>query len=1114
MKKQLLSLTLALLLCLSLLPATALAAAPISTPAATDNAVTLYADYGDGFEFLAPLYFEDGVTEQFVTVDRPITALRVVKGVCYELNLDRLTLNGVCPAGYERKLSATDNDLIEVEDSMDFALSGSGELVIAARAPVKVMGENCSFKFPQINRGPIVPRSYFYSYTLGSNPGSFSDGDALIVPDKADLFDSTMCYPDSGHPDAPTDIYVADDGQILYVFFEAFMDNTFDHGKDFAAVHVKSGDAVKTYKVHTTEENEYGRWWFDYTDSSEEYDWEHMCYVVEVPLAELMTADGALSLAFEYYGTAGYQGAGLAMLAIDGVFLVADGQPEGYWNNPHEYYPEADLLPAPGKTINSAGGSTPTGDWWLTNNGGEFTLTLNGATLDEMSEATPQYSSYVNQFAPLYTLGNLTIELAEGTINTIACDNADNYYGIEAQCQELVIQGAGILNVSEDNRPVYVNNLLTIKDGAQVNATLTGTHTNSSWGSSYTYNAVDVYGLTVGGAALAATADVTVSADSGDSVYVSGIEIGSTEHRLAVANNATVEAFASGGNTGNYAISWWSDSVRLDLDADIATILEGDNAESAAEAEEVTTEYVYYYTRSKPYVKLVTKNKATLQEMLDGADGFVYTASTPGSNAYTYAGEREITVASDGASGTVSYLIPAATLEEDPTVLMNDLARFLGALYRYDDGASVASVTYGGDEYTWDAESTLKGSRWTCTYNAIDGPMKVSLVSAITAAYNSADEPLTSIVLKINDYDVTFEVVATYPVSFLPGDGTGKMEPVMAPAGEYTLPACTFTAPDGKVFDKWQDAAGATYAAGAKVEITGEAEFTATWKDKPVGGGGGGPVTYPIEAPVAENGTVTVSPIAASKGTTVTVTPTPDEGYEVDKVTVTDKDGNEILITDNGDGTYSFTMPGGKVTVNATFKEIDHSAVCSSRAFTDVDPEAWYHEAVDYVVENGLMVGTADDQFNPNGTTTRAMIVTILYRLEGKPAVSGETPFDDVAADEWYTDAVNWASENDIVSGYGGGKFGPTDNITREQFATILYRYAQYKGYNVSVGEDTNVLSYNDALDVSDWAMPAIQWACGTGPMQGDNQGNLLPGDSATRAQAAALIMRFIENVK
>ena len=298
MKRRLFSILLTLALCLGMLPMAAFAIAVAETLGATDNAVMLYADYGDGFESLASLYFGKAVSEEIVEIDRPVKTIRVVKGDCYELNLDRLTLNGVCPAGYERKLSATDNDLIEIEDSLDFTLSGRGELIIAGRAPLDVMGEDCSFKFPQLNCGPIVSKSFFYSYTPGSNPGSFSDGDTLIVPDASYLFESTLCYPDSGHPDAPMDIYVTDDGQTLYVFFEAFIDNTFDHGKDFAAVHVKSGDTVKTYKVHTTEENEYGRWWFGYTDSSDEYDWEHMCYIVEVPMADLEASRGVLDLAF------------------------------------------------------------------------------------------------------------------------------------------------------------------------------------------------------------------------------------------------------------------------------------------------------------------------------------------------------------------------------------------------------------------------------------------------------------------------------------------------------------------------------------------------------------------------------------------------------------------------------------------------------------------------------------------------------------------------------------------------------------------------------------------------------------------------------------------------
>ncbi|MBQ3404252.1 MAG: carbohydrate-binding domain-containing protein [Oscillospiraceae bacterium] len=185
----------------------------------------------------------------------------------------------------------------------------------------------------------------------------------------------------------------------------------------------------------------------------------------------------------------------------------------------------------------------------------------------------------------------------------------------------------------------------------------------------------------------------------------------------------------------------------------------------------------------------------------------------------------------------------------------------------------------------------------------------------------------------------------------------------------------------------------------------------------------------------------------------------------------------------------------------------------TSDDYYDVDSGSWYADAVRNVTEKGLMNGVAEDKFDPQGTTTRAMIVTILYRLEGEPEVEGENAFDDVEEGQWYTDAVVWANSNEIVNGYGEGKFGPTDNITREQFAAILYRYAQFKGYDVSVGEDTNILSYNDASDISEWAMPAMQWACGAGLMQGDNN-SLLPGDNATRAQAAALFMRFTENVK
>ena len=180
--------------------------------------------------------------------------------------------------------------------------------------------------------------------------------------------------------------------------------------------------------------------------------------------------------------------------------------------------------------------------------------------------------------------------------------------------------------------------------------------------------------------------------------------------------------------------------------------------------------------------------------------------------------------------------------------------------------------------------------------------------------------------------------------------------------------------------------------------------------------------------------------------------------------------------------------------------------------FTDVNENDWFYENVAYVYEHGMMAGTSKTTFSPNATTTRGMVVTVLYRLESSPALSSSSSFSDVASGAYYQDAAAWAVANGITSGYGNNKFGPNDPITREQLATFLYRYAKYKGLDVSVGEDTNILSYNDALTISEYAFPAMQWLCGEGIMQGNN-GNLMPAGNATRAQIAALLHRFCENV-
>ena len=156
------------------------------------------------------------------------------------------------------------------------------------------------------------------------------------------------------------------------------------------------------------------------------------------------------------------------------------------------------------------------------------------------------------------------------------------------------------------------------------------------------------------------------------------------------------------------------------------------------------------------------------------------------------------------------------------------------------------------------------------------------------------------------------------------------------------------------------------------------------------------------------------------------------------------------------------------------------------------------------------MTGTSGTLFSPNATTTRAMIVTILWRVEGEPEVDYAMTFADVAADTWYTEAVRWAASEGIVEGYSKTAFGPNDPITREQLAAILWRYAKYLELDVSVGEDTNILSYTDAAEISEYAIPAIQWACGSGLMEGSN-GALTPKGYATRAQVATMLMRWMK---
>lgn len=275
------------------------------------------------------------------------------------------------------------------------------------------------------------------------------------------------------------------------------------------------------------------------------------------------------------------------------------------------------------------------------------------------------------------------------------------------------------------------------------------------------------------------------------------------------------------------------------------------------------------------------------------------------------------------------------------------------------------------------------------------------------------------------------------------------------------------------------------------------------------GGSSSGKTTYKVTTSAVNNGGVNASPSNAEKGATITITLSPDKGYKLDKLTVTDGSGKTVSTVKKSDTVYTFTMPASAVKVGVSYVKATETP--SKTKFNDVSANDWFASAVDYVTGKGMMNGTADNTFSPKANTTRGMVVTVLYRLENQPSTSAAS-FTDVASGAYYANAVAWANANGIVSGYGSGKFGPNDKVTREQLAAILYRYAQYKKYDVSGAKSLD--GYTDAQSVSSYAVPALQWANAAGVVTGKSGSKLDPKGNATRAEVAAMLMRFCENVK
>ena len=285
--------------------------------------------------------------------------------------------------------------------------------------------------------------------------------------------------------------------------------------------------------------------------------------------------------------------------------------------------------------------------------------------------------------------------------------------------------------------------------------------------------------------------------------------------------------------------------------------------------------------------------------------------------------------------------------------------------------------------------------------------------------------------------------------------------------------------------------------------IAPKTDFT-TVKVQQRSSGGGEPAkpSFPVKIANSGDGVAKVDKSYASAGDKVTITVTPGRNATVQHITVTDEDGERLKLTENRDGTYSFTMPNGAANVYARFSG-------SGLPFADVPSGSWYYDDVAYVYDTGLMTGLTATAFGPNLSTTRGMIVTILWRMENEPVAKHGCPFADVRRGSYYEQAIAWASENGIVTGFDASTFAPDRAITREQLAAILFRFAAYRGMD-AVTLRENLSSFQDQAAISAYAVSALNWAVGEGLMQGTGD-KLEPTGSATRAQVAAMLRRFIQ---
>ena len=728
----------------------------------------------------------------------------------------------------------------------------------------------------------------------------------------------------------------------------------------------------------------------------------------------------------------------LAAAPIGQVLYVGGVQisSTGYWTTDSD-----------GNVIASTAGETPT-DNYIHYDAENNVLTLHNATIKkglEFNESIEGGTFISGSAIGVFNKsGNAELTISLVGTNTIA-EVGKGIFVLASSAStgssNLTIQGYGSLNASASQTGIWVqsngNNAALCVENAEVTASADGAVKNGVLVQAKDGSDVS---LTVNGGSLTASVNANIWFQFGTGVSGSGTPT------VTVSNNAIVRANGGIANTSSTSIQYGTGSeenggivwngtggtvygaVTLQEDLEIGegeSLTIGEGASLDTNGKTITVESGGKLEGNIPTNGVVYKvTGVTLSETtltLDVGESDTLTATITPSNAT----DQNVTWSSDNES--------VATV---------------------DQNGRVTAVAQGGATIT--AAVDGKSAKCSVTVNAA-APVPVTSVSLDKTSLELTEGKTAQLTATVEPNNATNKNVTweSSNTSVATVDANGLVTAVSA--GTATI---TVTTVDGGKTDT------------CTVTVREEAP------DRPVNL----PDTHSIDLIVSDGGEAKLSLTNASAGSTITVTATPDAGYELDYITV---DGERI------DGT-TFTMPNHDVTVRVYFT--DGAAL----PFTDVSAGAWYFDAVGYVYVGGLMDGVSDTLFDPDGTMTRAMVWAILARVDG----------ETVTGDGWIETARDWAVANGVSDGENANGY-----VTREQFATMLLRYASGKGYDVSIGEDTNILSYDDFADLSEYAIPAMQWACGAGVITGVTDATLVPQGEATRAQVAAMLMRFVEAI-